>query len=89
MAGEGRIHRLLLVATRDPVVVSAGVNRNGVAHHSRGHSVGEADVNRAHSPGVPQVIWGEWQLITAELLSDPSPDLLQRCMTQVGADLGQ
>ena len=89
MASEGCIHRLLLVATGDPVVVGAGVNRNGVAHHSRGHRVGEADVNRAHSPGVPQVIRGEWQLIAAELLGHPSPDLLQRCVTQIGADVWQ
>ena len=84
MTGQGRIHRLLLVAPGDPVVIGAGMNSHRVAHHPGRDRVRQADVNGAHRPGMAQVVGGDRQLVAAKLLSHPAAHLLQGRVAQVG-----
>ena len=71
------------------MVIGAGVDRHRVAHHPGRHRVWQADVDRAHGPGVAEVVGGDRQLVAAELFRHPPAHLLQGGAAQVGSHRGQ
>ena len=71
------------------MVISAGVNGDGVSHHFGGYAVGEAHVDGADGPSMAQIVGRKGHAITPKLSRDALPNPLKGGGIQVGSNVGE